>query len=452
MRNQDNRRDNQRDQSPAGAGPLIRETIVREAGPKSPLWKRFLLVAGLGVTFGLSASLAMLAGGRLFHGGAETTPAYESVTFPQDDPGLSTPPEDPGGSIRESQTAPDPETTQCPEHEEAIRAYLEKNPPGAAEYQKMYQALGAVVTGLNRSMVTVTSSTSDTDWFNLEYRRNTRTCGVIVAITSQEILILTPAEALSGITETNPLRLTFGNGVSAAAYIKETDRLSGLTVIAATKSNLSETTQSYLQPISLGNSYGNSIGQPVIALGGPLGYNRSVLYGMISYIETEVQSADANHRILHTNMPCREDSYGFLVNLEGELVGWMDADYFSNGMITAIGISSLKGTIESLSNGKSIGYLGIEGQTVTTEIMEAMNFPQLGVYVTRCLDASPALAAGLQSGDVIIELSEKPIASMRDLQNCLREMTSVQRVELKALRASGGSYTVITFDVYLERR
>ena len=70
-------------------------------------------------------------------------------------------------------------------------------------------------------------------------------------------------------------------------------------------------------------------------------------------------------------------------------------------MLCAVGITELHTIIRRLENGGSKAYLGISGIDVTKEISETNMIP-VGVWVTRAQDDGPAMAAGIQKGDIIV--------------------------------------------------
>lgn len=137
-----------------------------------------------------------------------------------------------------------------------------------------------------------------------------------------------------------------------------------------------------------------------------------------------------------------------IVNLSGEVVGIIDQDISGNSskeLVTGYGISGLKSEIELLSNGQGVPYIGIRGLDVTAEI-EAQGIPE-GVYVRTVETDSPAMAAGIQSGDIITEAAGKKITSLSAYQSVLRDQKSGSKIRLKGQRQGSGGYVDISFDV-----
>ena len=92
-----------------------------------------------------------------------------------------------------------------------------------------------------------------------------------------------------------------------------------------------------------------------------------------------------------------------------------------------------------------VPYIGIRGLDVTAEI-EAQGIPE-GVYVRTVETDSPAMAAGIQSGDIITEAAGKKITSLSAYQSVLRDQKSGSKIRLKGQRQGSGGYVDISFDV-----
>ena len=110
-----------------------------------------------------------------------------------------------------------------------------------------------------------------------------------------------------------------------------------------------------------------------------------------------------------------------LVNLKGMVIGIIDNVNTSvdmGNLLTAYGISELKRTIEKMSNNKARAYLGIHGADVTKEASEELNIPQ-GAYIKGIEMDSPAMAAGIQSGDVVTQINGTPVTTYNDLLTIL---------------------------------
>ena len=124
------------------------------------------------------------------------------------------------------------------------------------------------------------------------------------------------------------------------------------------------------------------------------------------------------------------------------MVGLIDMAYNSPDMenlISAIGISDLKKLVESLSNDKEIAYFGVYGVDVTEEANEELGVP-LGAYITEIDMDSPAMDAGIQSGDVITQINETEVANYQDLVKALLSTQPESAISIRLMRQGPENY------------
>ena len=111
-------------------------------------------------------------------------------------------------------------------------------------------------------------------------------------------------------------------------------------------------------------------------------------------------------------------------------------------------ISDLKAVIEHLCNNQDIVYLGITGMNVTKEVQEEQNLPE-GVYVTGVEMDSPAMTAGIQSGDIIVDISGQEVKSLDQIQELLLNFSVDQNISIKVMRQGKEGLTEIVYSVGL---
>ncbi len=181
----------------------------------------------------------------------------------------------------------------------------------------------------------------------------------------------------------------------------------------------------------LGNSDAMAIGDWVLALGQPFGLESTVTAGIIS----------AKHRglgILNRESFLQTDaainpgnSGGPLVNLDGEVIGINTAISTRSGGNEGIGfavpVNRAKWVAQQLASDGVVrrAYLGVVIQPVTQELADQFKVrPREGVVVSEVLPDTPAAKAGVQSGDVIVEIAGVPVSSSQEL------IAIVEQVEL----------------------
>lgn len=203
--------------------------------------------------------------------------------------------------------------------------------------------------------------------------------------------------------------------------------------------------------VKLGTSGSSLVGAPVIALGRPMGTEDSLCYGNITSANNAIKLPDSNYKYMTTDIYGSGNASGILINLGGQVVGIIDmsnnpADM--KNLVSAIGISEIKKLIEELSNDRSIAYLGVYGADVTQEANVELGVP-FGAYLMEIDMDSPAMDAGIQSGDVIIRIKDTEINNYQDLVNALFLEQPENAVTIGLMRQGPDGYTEMDVNVLL---
>ena len=190
-----------------------------------------------------------------------------------------------------------------------------------------------------------------------------------------------------------------------------------------------------------------------MAVGSPAGVIHSTDYGVISYVVRNVQMVDGIGRVFYTSVNGAASEGTFLINLNGQLIGWVTEAYASaqeSGMAAVIGISDYKAVLEDLSNGVAPPYFGIRGQEVSREQTEA-GMPA-GIYVVESVADGPAYSAGIQNGDIITAIGEATVTNMKEFQNQIDLLSSGDRVQVTVQRNGADVYRQLQFTVEIRGR
>lgn len=342
----------------------------------------------------------------------------------------------PEESGQANQVSKDGEASEPGQKETVAEKELE-----ASDFQEMQNKLYAIGKRGNRSVVTVTGVTSNTDWFESAYESENQASGIIIANTEEELLILTEKKV---IDNAEAISITFINDVEVPARLKKYDGNTGIAIISVSCSDIPEETMGKIDVALLGNSLTVNQGTVVIAIGSPLGASYSILCGTVTSSDNTVSAWDSTYTIFTTDIVGSTKGSGALINLDGEVVGLVMQGYSSEGgqnTITALSISQLRGIIADLSNGRAIPYLGVRISTVTDDIAEEYGLPK-GVYVKGVETdiPSPAMEAGLQEADVIIAMDGEEILTGEEFTEKLLALEPEQQVRLTVLRQDGAEY------------
>ncbi|MBE5886905.1 MAG: serine protease [Lachnospiraceae bacterium] len=318
-----------------------------------------------------------------------------------------------------------------------------------SDYEAMYDKLHDVAKEAGKSMVTVTAMSSDVDWFNNPLESENETTGFIVADNGKELLILADQRFISKATE---IMITFTDGEQATATIKKTDANTGLTILAVDMTVISQETKDAIKYISLGSSStGNRVGDLVIAVGSPLGYNDSLCYGNITSMGNEINTIDMNYKLITTDIYGSSNASGAILNTKGQIIGIINQNYNSadlKNQISAIGISELRKTIELLSNADDSAYLGLYVTDVTATAQTQLSVPK-GAYIKDIDLNSPAMLVGMQKGDVVTAIEDAVVTNVSEYVNELREHAPGEEVTITIQRMSVDGYREIDVKVTL---
>ena len=181
-----------------------------------------------------------------------------------------------------------------------------------------------------------------------------------------------------------------------------------------------------------------------------MGFPNSVSYGYISYINKDISVIDGYQTICYTDMDAVENSGGVLLNMQGQIIGWITEENKSSTLsdrTAAIGISDLKYIIEDLLAGRSTAYLGVKGLEVDyTEAAE--RGVTTGFYVTEVVQGSPAYGIGIQPSDIIVQIGAQEILGSGDFQKAMDAVEAGTGVPVIVSRRSAlGEYQEETMEI-----
>lgn len=325
------------------------------------------------------------------------------------------------------------------------------DPPKAelelSDFQDLQNKLYAVGREANKSVVTVTGVKSDTDWFNNAYVSKEQASGIIIANNGKELLILTERKA---VLDAEEIYVTFVNdGTANKASIRKYDGNTGITILSVPLEGLDEETINAVKAAVFANSMATMPGTIAIAVGSPLGTNYSILTGSITSTKNAISTIDHNYTVFTTDIVGSRGGSGAIINVKGEVIGLVMQDYGSSGdqnTLTAISISELDGIIDMLIKNKDIPYIGLELSTVTNDIAAENDLPK-GAYIREVTMDSPAMAAGLQSGDIITEIDGEAIYTVDGYEGKLLTLTPGETVQIVVERQGIEDYKPITCTV-----
>jgi Do/DeqQ family serine protease len=203
------------------------------------------------------------------------------------------------------------------------------------------------------------------------------------------------------------------------------------------------------------DSDGLEVGDIVLAIGNPFGVGQTVTQGIVSALARGGVGQMDGQVYIQTDAAINPgNSGGALVDMEGRLIGINTAIYSQSGGSHGIGFAIpsnlVRLFVQSAISGKQVArpWLGAKLEAVTREIAEALGLDRSsGAFVEKVYRQSPALAAGLKTGDVILAVDGKEVADPRALVYRLTTMGVGGRARLDIMR-DGKRFTA---DVALQK-
>lgn len=198
-----------------------------------------------------------------------------------------------------------------------------------------------------------------------------------------------------------------------------------------------------LKSVKLGDSTKLKVGEWVLAIGSPFGFDHSATAGIVSALGRSLPS-DSYVPFIQTDVAINPgNSGGPLFNLEGEVIGINSQIYSRTGGFMGVSFAiPMDVVMDVVAQIKSQGYvsrgwLGVVIQDVTRELAESFGLkkPQ-GALVSKVMPDSPASKAGFEAGDVILKFNGQKIAKSSDLPPIVGRTTIGKSVEVDVMRSN----------------
>ena len=267
-----------------------------------------------------------------------------------------------------------------------------------------------------------------------EFRQQGLGSGVVVRRNGEKLYVLTN-DHVAGDAEQINIKLQDGRSYKAKLVGRDENKDLAL-VMFETRENI---------PVAeIGDSGSLMVGDWVLAVGSPLGFESTVTAGIVSAIgRRSVQGAAGFTDYIQTDAAINQgNSGGALVNIYGQVVGinsWIASTSGGNiGLGFAIPINNAKRSIDDfITKGRSeYGWIGINMGGLQPQAAEDLKLGEArGAFVYGVFKGSPAEKAGLQPGDLITRVDGVALKDSSDLLLTIGNLTPGRRVELELVRA-----------------
>ena len=248
------------------------------------------------------------------------------------------------------------------------------------------------------------------------------------------------------IANADQIQITFDDGRELDAEIVGSDPETDIAVLRADAEGLSA--------LPLGNSDELRVGDYTMAIGNPFGLEHTVTTGVVSGLERTLPGNGGARlqSFIQTDASINPgNSGGALINLRGELVGINTAILSRGGGNIGIGfavpVNMARQVMDQIIEYGEVqrGVLGVRVQDLTPEMAEAFDIERPnGALVAQVTPNSPAAEAGLEAGDVIVEVNGTPVSDANAMANAIGLLRIGDEVNLVYVRDGSKRTTTAT--------
>ena len=188
----------------------------------------------------------------------------------------------------------------------------------AAFSEEILSAVKNAVSESDKYLVSISVTSQSTTWFDDTTESTEEYAGAVIKVDEHEILILSTCTD----TDDKTLKVTFNNGSSSDAYIKQRSSTDGLSVIAVSATEgMSEETLESIIPAEYCDCGELQNGEYLVAVGAPMGVNHSCDYSIVGYINENEPAADRIQQVIYSAITHDDRKGTFITDLNGHLVG-----------------------------------------------------------------------------------------------------------------------------------
>jgi S1-C subfamily serine protease len=332
---------------------------------------------------------------------------------------------------------------------------VESAQPAAAEPVAFQKARGRTINEIYRAaapgVVHITATGTTSDVFGGTQEQQSIGSGFVIDKAGH---IVTNYHVVEGASS---VEVSFSNNESMKARVIGKDPATDIAVLKVAAPSRA------LKPLTLGDSSAVHVGDQVIAIGNPLGYDRSVTSGIVSAVQRSItapnQVSTIGHVIQTDAALNHGNSGGPLLNADGEVIGVnaQIAPSSSNaniGIGFAIPIDTVKQITSTLIDHGKVehAFLGIEAKAIDSQIAQIFHLPvDHGLILARVIKGTGAAEAGLKAGgtevvvegeswpaggDVLVKADGHVLNSVDDLRNVIADKKPGSSLKLELYRGA----------------
>lgn len=324
------------------------------------------------------------------------------------------------------------ERTVADEIEETTLASLEGFDKVSRQLAEIGEYTNEAVVGIQSGSVSSNGESGDTNTAQ-EF------CGILFHETTHDYYIL--AEYAAARTK-GSVEVTFCHGKVVQGKLAGRNDTLDLAVFCVNKADFTKAERKKIVIAKLGDVSSLALGSYVLAVGKPNGNLYSVNIGIITDCSLKLPVPDQTLRLYSMNIPYQTGRAGFVVNIQGQLLGMITTRHIPvTGEIDTgfLGLSDLAEDINGLLKGETSPYMGIYGTDVTASQAEELKLVT-GIYIDTVEARSPAYQGGMRVADVITAVDGHALQTMKQLHEYLVSCQPGQEIAVTIYRQSNGNH------------
>ncbi len=419
---------------------FIKESVVEQKQKKFKKWLfPPMLTLLLAILFGLVASVTIIVAEPRLKKLFENDDARKPVYLPSDD-------------VSEDITSPtNPVTFVTPTPKVTPVVVKDNTPADINDYISMNDDIKEVALSASKSILNIRSKFEIEDIFKNSILKTVNTTGLIIYKNSTELLVLV---SLDKVKDAKSVRVILNDTVSVNAKLLDYESELNLAILSIPITEIPTVYMNDLQVAKLGESYSVLVGNPIIALGSPNGHAGSMEYGMVTSRGISLGITDNVMDLFNTSIIDNKSSDGIIFDLKGQVVGIITQALKEKGyenLNTNIGISKLRPFIMAMGNKVPRIYCGVKTDDMNSETKAQYGVGN-GIYVKEVIADSPAFKAGIQNGDIILQVGDRNILSSTNFYETINKFKSGEKAKFKILRSVKDKDTNLTLTVTLAKK
>ncbi|MFC1941952.1 S1C family serine protease [Chloroflexota bacterium] len=306
-------------------------------------------------------------------------------------------------------------------------------PPATVNQTEVLPSIADVVALVKPSVVAITTEVEGRDFFNRPFTQEGAGSGWIL---DEDGIIVTNNHVVDGASSIT-VSLDDGRTFTAEIGSVSTDPLNDLAILKIDAANL--------PALKRGDTTILRVGDWVIAIGNALGQGIRASEGIVSRkgVSIPVSQGQTLYELIETSAAINPgNSGGPLVNLAGEVVGITSAKIAQigvEGMGYAISIDTAMPIVQELVNRGYVArpWLGVELYTVNQLAIQQLELAvDKGILLIAVVEGGPSALAGLQEGDVIVNIGGEEVANVQELTHVLYSFEIGDPIDLVIWRGS----------------